>query len=114
VKTDPAWVEATLREHDEKVRLGAVVAAKRLGWRPRVVARLLVLPEDPTQRRRVAGHAAVLAASYPARNRVIRSWCRRPEGGLAGLLFFSDPAARGTTGERARRERVRLARARQT
>jgi transcriptional regulator with XRE-family HTH domain len=110
VKTDLASVEATLRKHDEKVRLAAVIASKRLGWRPRIVARLLVLPEESTQRRRVVRHGTILGGAYPARNRAVRTWCRRPDGALAGLLFWADSAASGVTADRGRRERVRAPR----
>jgi transcriptional regulator with XRE-family HTH domain len=50
VKTELTSVEATLRKHDEKARLAPRVAAKREGWAPGVVARLLVLPDTSTSR----------------------------------------------------------------
>ena len=37
VKSELASVEETLRKHDEKVRLGSVVASRRLGWSPLTV-----------------------------------------------------------------------------
>jgi Holliday junction resolvase-like predicted endonuclease len=44
VKTEVASIEATLRKHDEKVRLARRVAADRFGWQATVTSRLLVLP----------------------------------------------------------------------
>ena len=59
IKSELASVEATLRKLDEKVRLAAKIV-RPFGWRPVSVSRLLALPEDRTQRRRVVAHAAVL------------------------------------------------------
>ena len=110
VKTELASVEATLRKHDEKVRLAAKVALQRCGWPAMTVARLLVLPADRTQRRRVARHAAVLDGVYPDRSTVVRRWCRSPDGSLDGLVFLTDVAGGDGTFRRGRRERVRPAR----
>lgn len=44
IKTELTSVEATLRKHDEKARLGARIATERFGWRAASTARLLVLP----------------------------------------------------------------------
>jgi transcriptional regulator with XRE-family HTH domain len=106
IKTELASVEQTLRKHDEKVRLAATIA-RRLGWRALTVSRLLVFPEDRTQRRRVIAHASVLMATYPARSREVRAWCRTPSGPLAGLLFLTDSATSRRMVGRCRRERVR-------
>lgn len=110
VKTELASVEATLRKHDKKVRLAPGVAARRWAWRPTAVARLVVLPADRTQRRRVAAHAAVLEPAYPARTHAMRAWCRRPSGTLSGLMFVPDVASGGTRPRVGRGERVRLPR----
>lgn len=53
VKTELTSVEQTCRKHDEKVRLAPKLVSERFGWRPRSVARLLVLPEHRTARRQV-------------------------------------------------------------
>jgi transcriptional regulator with XRE-family HTH domain len=109
IKTELASVEATLRKLDEKVRLAAKIA-RPLGWRRASVSRLLVLPEDRTQRRRVAGHAAVLERAFPIRSRDVRRWCREPSGSIAGLVFLADPGGRGQAFAQGRRERIRAAR----
>ena len=89
VKTELASVEATLRKHDEKVRLGPRVVAERFGWRPATVGRLVVLPSDRTQRRHVQRHAAVLDRALSVRGHAVRAWLRDPRGPLAGLWFVS-------------------------
>lgn len=89
VKTDLVSVEETIRRHDEKSRLAARVARDQFGWHAARVARILVLPEHSTARRRVERHAAVLAAAYPARGTALRRWLREPTSDLSGLLFLS-------------------------
>lgn len=89
VKSDVGSVEATVRKHDEKVRLAAVVAFERFGVRPRHVAKLLVLPADSTPRRQVARHAVVFDQAYPLRGAAVSAWLRNPSGPMAGLLFLS-------------------------
>lgn len=93
VKTELVGVEETLRKHDEKVRLAGRIAAERFGWPAQAMGRLLVLPSLATPRRRVARHAAVMGAAYPARGSELRRWLKAPNGKpLAGLLFFGDPS----------------------
>ena len=69
VKTELTSIEATLRKHDEKIRLGPRIARDRFGWTPRVVIGLLVVSDDSTSRRRAERHAVVLGAAYPNRGR---------------------------------------------
>jgi transcriptional regulator with XRE-family HTH domain len=95
VKTELTSIEATLRKHDEKVRLGPEVVGKRLAWRPRSVARLLVLPETRTARRHVERAARVLGPAYPARGRATRRWLRNPVGRGDGIVFLSSTLRRG-------------------
>ncbi len=107
VKTELTSVEETLRRHDAKVRLAAGVARDQLGWQPRTVARLLVLPNNATSRRRVQRHDAVLRRAYIARGGNVRGWLRDPSGGMSGLMFVS--VTHGTRGRRSpiARRRVR-------
>jgi transcriptional regulator with XRE-family HTH domain len=95
VKSELASIEATLRKHDEKVRLGPGVAAERFGWRPRPVTRLLILPDQRTARRRVERADAILRRSYPVRGWAARRWLRDPVGRGDGLIFLSSTTARG-------------------
>jgi transcriptional regulator with XRE-family HTH domain len=90
VKTELTSVEATLRKHDEKVRLAPRIAEERFGWRAVSTARLLVLPNLSTARRRVERHEAILESAYPVRGDAVRAWLRQPSGRpVSGLLFVS-------------------------
>lgn len=97
-----AWgsIEETIRVLDAKVRLAPIVTKRRMGWTPATVASLLIFAEDPTARRIARRHSATLHVAFPARNREIRQWLRRPDGPLRGLWFLSnarkiDPADGG-------------------
>ena len=106
VKTELASIEATLRKLDEKVRLAQAIV-NRFGWRPLSVSRLLLLPDDTTQRRYVREHAAVLDGAYPLRTRAVRTWCRAPHGSIAGLVFLAPGAAGRRAARLHRRTRIR-------
>jgi hypothetical protein len=107
VKTELVSVEETLRKHDEKTRLGPKVAREQFGWHTAATARLLVLPDLSTPRRRVERQAAVLDVAYPMRGQAIRSWLRSPGGSISGLMFVT---SRRTTAA-VSRKRVRCRRA---
>lgn len=92
VKTVLASVEETLRRHDAKVRLAPSIASERFGWGGVGVARLLVLPDGATPRRRVERHAPVLQRAYPSRGWELRRWLRVPREPISGLLFLSPTA----------------------
>jgi hypothetical protein len=101
IKTEIGSLEATHRKHDEKVRLTPSICFERWGWRPALVARILVLRESPRLRRIVVSHRAMFDAFYPASSREVRRWLQTPDGTMGGLWFLtpSDPgAARRTTG----------------
>ncbi len=106
IKTELASIEATVRKLDEKTRLAAGIV-RPFGWRPASISRLLVLPEDRTQRRRVAAHAPVLDGAFPARAQQVRNWCRAPSGSIAGLLFLPDQDRGTRKPGLGRRERIR-------
>jgi len=99
VKSELTSLEATLRKHDEKVRLAAGIARERFGMEAQAVGRLLVLPEERTARRHVAKAAAVLDRAYPVRGREVRLWLSAPVGSLRGLLFLPG-TTRGSTSRR--------------
>ena len=107
VKVDFTSAEATLRRHDEKVRLAAGIARQRYGWDARAVCRLLVLPESSTSRRRVERHAALLHRAYPARGRELSAWLRSPVGVLEGILFLPVTTVAGDVRNLASRRRIR-------
>jgi transcriptional regulator with XRE-family HTH domain len=99
VKTDLPSTEATLRKLDEKERLAPDIARKRFGWRARSVARIVVMPDTSTLRRRIARHSDVFDPSLPGRGNAIRSWLRAPSGPMSGLWFVS--VCNGGAGRRA-------------
>lgn len=111
VKTELVSIEATLRKHDEKLRLAPNVAGERFGWRSRVVGGVIVLAADRTQRRRVDRHATVLGRALPARGPDVRAWLRRPTGPMAGLWFVTPTNPARGDGARDTPCRVRRARA---
>ena len=99
--------QATLAGIDRKARLAPEIARER-GWRCRGVARLLVIGDSSTARRRVEGLATTYRTTFPVTGRDVRSWLRRPGAPIAGLLFlpFAQPAhgRTSTTGmQRVRR-----------
>lgn len=102
VKTELTSIEATLRKHDEKVRLAPGVVAERFGWRPTTVARLLVLPDHRTARRQVDRAGSVLGRAYPMRGWNVRRWLKWPVGRGDGLLFLSSTTPRGRSQRSAR------------
>ena len=109
VKTELTSVEATLRKHDEKVRLGGRIASERFDWHAKLVSRLLVLPNLSTPRRHVERHSRVMATAYPMRSAAVRTWIRAPGAGgpTSGILYVSPTQdARGRRGSISRK-RVR-------
>jgi hypothetical protein len=112
VKSELTSIEETLRVHDAKVRLAPRIAAERFGWHAAGSARLLVLPDLSTARRRVARHGDVLDDAYAWRGHALRSWLESPippashrRGG--GLVFVSvTQGMRGRSGP-VTRKRVR-------
>lgn len=108
IKSDLTRNEETLRKLDEKVRLvAAKIAFDRLGWRPQVIGRVLVLPDTDRARRQVRTHAAVFDAALPARGEAVRRWLRDPVGTLAGILFVADITPEGTNAARPGTQRGR-------
>ena len=112
VKSELTSVEETLRVHDAKLRLAARIAADRFGWHATITARLLVLPDLSTSRRRVARHRAVLDGAYPLRGHTIRAWLITPTplvrpATVGGLLFLSPTQAARSRNGPVSRKRVR-------
>jgi transcriptional regulator with XRE-family HTH domain len=88
---------------DRKVRLAPEMARRR-GWRPARVARLLVLPDASTARRRVSDHASTFANAFPTRGVGVQAWLRSPATAMSGLIFLPDDRE---TGNRPRQQRIR-------
>lgn len=100
VKSTIASAEATGRKLDEKARLAPVVVAKREGWRPEVVGRVLVLPETSSLRRLMAASSA-LARMLPVDAAAVRAWLRKPAGALAATWFLP-ASSEGAVGRASR------------
>lgn len=113
IKTEIVDVGELLMVIDRKVRLAPEIARGR-GWQPRHVASWVVLAEGPTNRRRLAAHAAVLRAAFPSDGRRMRHWLRQPTpppaGRVAALSFFSDSTPRSASRGSAAVKRVRPSR----
>ena len=92
---------------DRKTRVVPPLLARERGWRATAVGRLVVLPGTSGQRKAVARHEAVFAATLPARSPEVTRWLRHPRGALAGLWFVSD-----TTGGRSKQEMAGVQRVR--
>ena len=115
LKTEIVDIQAMIGTFDRYLRLAPRIAAER-GWPAAHVSAWLVIRDTMANRRRVAAHAHVLRAAFPADGRAMRRWLRQPVSSIRALSFLSDrhPGnARGmTTGvRRVRRPRNRRLRA---
>ena len=91
--------QATLHGLDRKTRLAPEIAKAR-GWTCSGVARLLVVGESSTSRRRIAALGSTYRVAFPISGWAVLRWLREPMDGMRGLLFL--PYARaGVTGTRA-------------
>ena len=79
--------QATLHGLDRKARLAPEIAKAR-GWACSGVARLLVVGESSTSRRRIAALGATYQVAFPSSGWAVRRWLREPLGGMSGLLFL--------------------------
>jgi transcriptional regulator with XRE-family HTH domain len=93
VKTDLVSSEAVGRKLDEKARLAPGIVARRDGWTPTSVGRVLVMPGTMRLRRLVERHP-VIDRMLPAGSVALRQWLRQPAGAVAGVWFLSDIAPR--------------------
>lgn len=100
MKSGLTSIEATVRKLDEKARLAPTLVFRQFGWRPRIVGRILVLPDTTTARRQVAAAAQLLDPALPARTIELRAWMKRPAAPIAGIWFLADTTG-GRTKERS-------------
>jgi transcriptional regulator with XRE-family HTH domain len=103
--------QATLHGLDRKTRLACTIAKER-GWACRGVARLLVVGDSATSRRRVARLAATFQAAFPIRGHTLRHWLRSPDRPISGLLFVAYAPRGSEIAPVAGRQRVRRKRGR--
>jgi hypothetical protein len=100
VKSGLDDIQGTIATLDRKCRVVPLLVTREREWRPRVVARVLVIRDSTTARRRVAALEQTFAASLPARTRDVRRWLSEPTGRLAGIWFLPD-----ITGHDAKQDR---------
>lgn len=79
--------QATLSGVDRKARLAPEIARSR-GWACRGVARVLVVGDTTTSRRRVHALAATYRVAFPVTGGQVGQWMRDPDRPIAGLLFL--------------------------
>lgn len=103
VKSVVPDIQAMLSSLDRKARLAIEIARSR-GWSPIGVARLLVIGESRTSRRRIEALATTFDAEYPHRAAQVRRWIENPSPALPlrGLWFLS-PGHGMTVRHRVRR-----------
>ncbi|MCI0345808.1 MAG: helix-turn-helix domain-containing protein [Chloroflexi bacterium] len=107
MKSGLASIEAMVRKLDEKARLAPTLMFRQFGWRPRVVGRILVLPDTSTARRQVAAASELLDPALPARTIELRAWMKRPTTPIAGIWFLADTTGSRTTERSTTQRRVR-------
>ena len=93
IKSDLTAIEGTLRPLGVKRRWAADIAERELGWRPRWIGVVLVLPEGSHVRARVTAHQATFDSVLPSRLSDLRSWARDPRGPIGAIWFLSLSAA---------------------
>lgn len=89
IKTEIVDIGELIGIVDRKTRLAPRIARDRR-WYPSTVATWVVVGDGPTNRRRLAAHAAILRAAFPSDGRSMRKWLAAPSGRIAALSFFSD------------------------
>lgn len=99
IKTEFGSLEETNRVLDAKERLAPAIAAPRFGWRPRMIGRILIVPDSSGIRQTVAAHALTMSSTYPATGREVRAWLRSPTRPIRGIWFLSEVAG-GDRGSR--------------
>lgn len=100
--------QATLLALDRKERLLPRILADR-GRTATTCARLLVIGDSSTARRRVARHASTFGIAVPIRGRDVLRWLREPTGAMSGLLFLAFAPRTRNRRVSVARQRVRTA-----
>jgi transcriptional regulator with XRE-family HTH domain len=108
IKSELVSFEELGRKTDEKRRLSKrVLCRERFGWEPALAGRLVVFPATDTARRAVRRNDALLNTAFPARGDEIRTWLKRPDRDLSGILFVADIGPGGVTSDKRGARRVR-------
>jgi hypothetical protein len=114
VKSVTPDMQAMLAGLDRKARLGPAIARDR-GWDPETVARILVLDDTSTNRRRLARFGSMIDAALPGGTWDVRHWLEDPRApGVAGVWFLANDRATARTTGVSRRVRTPSADLRRT
>lgn len=106
VKSVTPDMQAMLAGLDRKVRLAPAIGRDR-GWEPTCVARIIVLADTSTNRRRLARFAGLVNTMLPAGTWEVRHWLTKPvPPGVAGVWFLADDRTAGRAGGGRHRVRV--------
>jgi transcriptional regulator with XRE-family HTH domain len=89
IKTELVDLGDVLGRLDIK-RRHAPKVARELGWEPARVSICLLVANSMTNRRRAAGHVALLSAALPDSGRAFLRWLKNPAGEVHALRFVSD------------------------
>jgi transcriptional regulator with XRE-family HTH domain len=98
--------QQTLHVLDRKTRLAPQLAKDR-GWKGRGVARLLVVGDSATSRRRIARLSTTYETAFPVRGVEVRRWLKDPRLPFSGLLFVAYAPEGSVMTSRPGRQRVR-------
>ena len=79
--------QATIHGLDRKARLAPQLASAR-DWDCRGVARLLVIGDSSTSRRRISQLGATYGVAFPTVGRTVLRWLRQPVEPISGLVFL--------------------------
>jgi transcriptional regulator with XRE-family HTH domain len=109
LKTLLVDIHDVMAANDRRRRLAGAIAAQ-YDWHPRIVGVWVVLANTRTNRRRIAAHATVLRAAFPAGGADIHAWLRAPVAGISALSLWSYANRGGASPGLAGRQRVRVRR----
>ncbi len=88
IKSRIVDLQDLLRTMDQRRRLAPAIARGR-GWPARAVSTWVVIEDTDANRRRARSHAELLAGSFPATGRMIRTWLPDPVQPIHALSFVS-------------------------
>jgi transcriptional regulator with XRE-family HTH domain len=106
VKTRLADLQDLLSAMDRKRRL-APALARTEGWKPLLIASVLVLPEETWARNAVRRFDPIFQAALPARTADLRSWFGCPDRDIRGIWFLLNDVPGSTKRRRGGSMRVR-------
>ncbi len=112
LKTAIVDVQELVGTTDRKRRLARAIGAER-GWPTKGAAASawVVIADDRTNRARLAAHATVLRAAFPADGRRMRGWLRDPGAAVGVLSFMQIASPRKGMSATGGRQRIRRPRA---